>query len=77
MNRMAMPMYIVSIVCVVMVVATPLGIERNGAKRWLGYGIFSFQPAEFVKFTVSAYCKSVVKMFTKGVKGLQKHMARI
>ena len=42
MNRMAMPMYIVSIVCVVMVVATPLGIERNGAKRWLGYGIFSF-----------------------------------
>ncbi len=32
MNRMAMPMYIVSIVCVVMVVATPLGIERNGQK---------------------------------------------
>ena len=60
MNRMAMPMYIVSIVCVVMVVATPLGIERNGAKRWLGYGIFSFQPAEFVKFTVIVLTASLL-----------------
>ena len=25
----------------------------------------------------SAYCKPVVKMFTKGIKGLQKHMARV
>lgn len=34
--------------------------ERNGAKRWLGYGIFSFQPAEFVKFTVIVLTASLL-----------------
>ena len=31
---------------------TPLGISRNGKKRWLGYGSMTIQTAEIVKITV-------------------------
>jgi cell division protein FtsW len=31
---------------------TPFGICANGACRWLGYGDFSFQPAELMKFAL-------------------------
>lgn len=43
--------YFSSIISVLLIL-TPLGITRNGAKRWLGYGQLSFQPAEFVKLGV-------------------------
>ena len=32
---------------------TPLGVTVNGAKRWLGYGIFQFQPSELAKPAIS------------------------
>lgn len=51
-QKLAMPVYILSLICVAMIAITPFGIERNGAKRWLGYGAISFQPAELVKFGV-------------------------
>ena len=41
--------YIASGVTVLMVLS-PLGIEANGARRWLNLGVASFQPAEAVKF---------------------------
>lgn len=43
---------IVSYVCMILVNFTPLGIARNGKKRWLGYGSATIQPAELVKITV-------------------------
>ncbi len=42
----------VSYISMFLVNFTPLGIERNGKKRWLGYGSFTIQPAELVKITV-------------------------
>lgn len=33
----------------IFLVLTPLGIEKNGAKRWVNLGIIQFQPAEAVK----------------------------
>lgn len=45
--------YIAAIVMMILTNFTPLGIERNGQKRWLGITeTLSFQPAEFVKITV-------------------------
>jgi cell division protein FtsW len=32
--------------------ADPIVIERNGARRWFGTSLLSFQPAEFAKFAV-------------------------
>ena len=41
-------------VAIVLLVAvlTPLGVEVNGAQRWLGFGPFTFQPSEFAKFAL-------------------------
>lgn len=33
-------------------VLTPLGVEVNGATRWLGFGSFRFQPSEIMKIAL-------------------------
>ena len=33
-------------------VLTPLGVTRNGATRWLGFGAFIFQPSEIMKIAL-------------------------
>lgn len=43
--------YICSLISVLLV-KTPLGIEHNGALRWVGVGSLQFQPAEIVKIGV-------------------------
>ncbi len=40
-------------ITIVMLLLVPLiGVEVNGAKRWLGFGSLTFQPSEFVKITL-------------------------
>lgn len=36
-------------------VKTPLGVEINGAKRWLGFGPLQFQPSELMKLAIVLY----------------------
>ncbi|QKS72114.1 rod shape-determining protein RodA [Paenalkalicoccus suaedae] len=49
-KNFSIPLYIGSMVLLLAVSFTPLGIERNGAQRWLGVeDLIAFQPSEFVK----------------------------
>jgi cell division protein FtsW len=64
---------IISAILLVLVL-TPLGIEANGAKRWLGVGGATIQPAEIAKFaTIIITAKLIekrydyIKSFFKGV----------
>ena len=43
--------YLLYILCLILLVLvlTPLGQTRNGAKRWLGFGALVFQPSEIMK----------------------------
>ena len=50
--RFAMLSMAVSYICMILVNFTPLGVEVNGKKRWLGTRSIRFQPAELVKITV-------------------------
>lgn len=50
----------VSIVLLLLVV-TPLGVTRNGARRWLDFKIISFQPAEVAKIGVIIYLASIIQ----------------
>lgn len=42
-------------ILLVLVLVPGIGIETMGARRWLGYGNFTFQPAEFAKVIVVIY----------------------
>lgn len=42
------------VICLLLLVKfTSLGVSVNGAKRWLGYGSFQFQPSELAKPAIS------------------------
>lgn len=64
--RFALPAYGLSYV-LMMLVYTPLGIEANGKKRWLGIGPVSFQPTEFVKIALIVMLSSMIVELGKNI----------
>jgi cell division protein FtsW len=51
---------IVSLILAVAVVIPGVGIERSGARRWLGVEPLVFQPAELFKLAIPLYCAHVL-----------------
>jgi len=51
---------IVSAILIIMVL-TPLGVTRNGARRWLNLIVITFQPAEVAKIGVIIYLASMIQ----------------
>lgn len=52
-KKFAVPLYLLGVLLLALVFVPHLGIKRNGATRWLGYGRNSlFQPSEFAKVTL-------------------------
>ena len=49
-KKVALPIYIVSLVLLTLVFLPVLGVESYGAKRWLNLGFFTIQPSEYAKF---------------------------
>ena len=45
-KKVALPIYIVSLVLLGLVFLPVLGVESYGAKRWLNLGFFTIQPSE-------------------------------
>ena len=62
---------VVSAVLLILVL-TPLGVTRNGARRWLDFKIISFQPAEVAKIGVIVYLASIIQK----LEGLGKNVIR-
>ena len=58
-RRFALASYVISLFLIILV-RTPLGITRNGARRWLGVGNFSFQPAEAAKIAVILFVAALL-----------------
>ena len=59
---------IVSVILLLLVL-TPLGIKANGARRWLGFGAFTIQPAEIAKFaTIIITAKFIEKRYERSSK---------
>jgi cell division protein FtsW len=52
-RKLAVPLLVLTLVLLALVFVPHLGIKRNGATRWLGYGRISlFQPSEFAKLAL-------------------------
>ena len=54
-ERSALLLYTSSLSLLVFTFLPGLGMEINGARRWIGIGSFSFQPVELVKFALVMY----------------------
>jgi cell division protein FtsW len=63
---------IVSLVLAVVVV-TPVGIERSGARRWLGVDPLVFQPAELLKLAVPLFCADALARHWGRIKAGDLH----
>jgi cell division protein FtsW len=48
-----------------------VGIEINGAKRWLGAGPLQFQPAEIMKLALVLHCSAVIAARPKIARSLR------
>ena len=49
-EKSAVYVYIVSLIVLGLVFVPVLGVESDGAKRWLNLGFFTIQPSEYAKF---------------------------
>lgn len=54
-ENLAIPILIISLILLVLVVASPLGVTAKGARRWLALGPFTIQPSEFAKVGLVIY----------------------
>ena len=62
---------IVSVILLLLVL-TPLGIKANGARRWLGFGAFTIQPAEIAKFATIIITAKLIEKRYDNMKSLTK-----
>ncbi|MFZ1702963.1 MAG: rod shape-determining protein RodA [Saprospiraceae bacterium] len=62
-NTFAIPIYVISLVFLVLVLI--FGKEINGAKAWFSFGFFSFQPAEWAKLGTALALSSYLSFSKK------------
>jgi cell division protein FtsW len=75
-EKFAIPGLVVSLVLIILVL-TPMGIEANGARRWIKIGPLSLQPAEVVKIEVILFCAVLINKMNKKWIGTLKGVATI
>lgn len=75
-EKFALPGLLISFVLVFLVL-TPMGIEANGARRWIAIGPLSLQPAEVVKIEVILFCAVLITKMNKKRISTVKGMATI
>jgi rod shape determining protein RodA len=53
-------LYILTIGLLLVVLIPGIGVERDGARRWIDFGFFSFQPSEVAKISVMVIISSIL-----------------
>jgi cell division protein FtsW len=68
-QRFSVPAYLGAIALSVAVLL--FGQEYNGSKRWLSFGLFSFQPSEFAKIAVILFLAKIIVQQGKQMKKMK------
>lgn len=64
--NLALPLLLFSIVLLVMVFIPGFSLKLLGARRWIDFGLFTVQPSEVVKLTLSIYLSAWLSSKEKG-----------
>lgn len=59
-RRYCLPLLVIALVLLLLVLIPGVGIRVNGARRWLGFGGFTFQPSEIAKLAVILVLSSYI-----------------
>jgi hypothetical protein len=74
-KKFAWPLFALAVVLLVLVFLPHIGIRRNGAARWLGYGKTSlFQPSEFAKLALIIALAWYCEWFQRQMSTLKRGM---
>ncbi|MGM9899642.1 MAG: putative lipid II flippase FtsW [Bacilli bacterium] len=57
--------FFIGILTLVLVLIPGIGVVRGGARSWIGFGSFSFQPAEFSKITMMLLLAKYLSRYDK------------
>jgi cell division protein FtsW len=63
---LSLPILFVAIILLVLVLIPGFGVKLLGARRWINFGAFVLQPAEFVKLGLAIYLSSWMSHKEKG-----------
>jgi cell division protein FtsW len=73
-QRLARPLLMAALAALAAVLVPGVGLEANGARRWLGFGALHLQPSEFAKVILVVYSaaylarqQAALRDFTQGV----------
>jgi cell division protein FtsW len=58
-EKLAIPLFLFSLISLIVVLIPAFGTRLLGARRWIFAGPFSFQPSELVKLTIALYLAKV------------------
>lgn len=64
--NLSLPLLIATLILLVMVFLPGIGLELNGSRRWINFGVSIFQPSELLKITLSLYLASWLSVKEKG-----------
>lgn len=69
-RRMAGPLILGALVMLLLVYVPHIGTAKNGAHRWIGWGIAQLQPSEFAKLALIIYMGALLSKAAFNVKDL-------
>ena len=57
--KIAVPLFVVSIILLLVVLIPSIGLEALGARRWIVIGPINFQPSEIIKLSLALYLAKI------------------
>ena len=64
--NIALPMLVIALILLILVFVPHIGSGAKGANRWVNFGFFTLQPAEFVKLGLAIYLAAWFSQKEKG-----------